>query len=196
MTLVALRSRHRGEDIVEAGLGAVGIAGLEPLEAHRDVAAVTAPGAAEARTVAGVIVVQHQADAHALERVEDLAQRATQDVKKGIGRLQRQVAFCDQRIAFVAVARRRAQVRPVVEREHDHGLAAWRQSGTRVHVDIRIVGSRRSDREHQRGQGRRDASFDEFGIHTGISAVVHCFGTSTRTPSVICSWPSPSSTRS
>ncbi len=86
-----------------------------------------------------MVVVQHEADAHALQRVHDLAQRSAQHVEERVRARRLHPAFGDERVALVAVAGRGAEVRPVVEGEHDHGLAAWRHAGTRVQIDIRVV---------------------------------------------------------
>ena len=69
---------------MKAGFGPIGITGLERFEAHGNVATVTAPCTPKARAVVVVIVVEHQADTHALERTEDFAHDATKYVKERV----------------------------------------------------------------------------------------------------------------
>ncbi|MEX1323979.1 MAG: hypothetical protein AB1Z21_07280, partial [Synechococcaceae cyanobacterium] len=60
------------------------IATSEPVkvETHRDVAAVAAAGAAEPHAVIVVVVIDHEADPHSLQRVEYFPQRAAQYVEE------------------------------------------------------------------------------------------------------------------
>ena len=179
-------------------LSPIGIALLKGLEAHRNVAAVTAQGAAKPLAVIYVVVIEHETHAHAFERVEHFLHRSPEDVEESVGSGGAHVSLFDKSIALVIGACSRSEVRSIVEREHDHRLTTWWQAVARVHVDIGVISTCRADRENQRGQRRRDESFQEFGIHTGISTQLsnYCFGTSTSTPSVTCSRPRPSSTRS
>ena len=82
VTYVAPWRRHRIENVVKARLGAIRITLIEELEAHRNIAAIAALGAAETFTVVVIVVVYHQADLDALERVEDFAHGAAQHIEE------------------------------------------------------------------------------------------------------------------
>ena len=128
MTEIALRRRQCIQVIVESCFGAVEIAFFEAIETHHDVTAVTAICTPESLTVVVVVVIDHQADTYAFERVEHLAHRATNDVEEGVGTRRAHVTFRNQRVTFVAVAGCRTEVGPVVDREHDHWLTTGRQT--------------------------------------------------------------------
>ena len=166
VTKVTLRSRHRIQDLVESLLRIIVIVLFETLEAHRDVAAVAALGAAETDAIVVVIVIDHQADPHAVERVEDLAERASQHIEKRVGTVFVHIAFVDQRLTFAVRARCRTEIRTVIQREHHHRLAARGQTGTWVHVDVRVVRSRRPDRANKRCKRSGKCDFLDHGIHT------------------------------
>ena len=91
---------------METRLGAVEVAFLEALEAHHDVTAIAALRAAESGAVIVVVVIDHQADAYAFERIEDLAQRAAQYVEEGIGPCRAHKPLRNKRIAGCAAASR------------------------------------------------------------------------------------------
>ena len=125
---------------MKARLGAIEVALLEQFKSAGDVTTVTALGAAEAFAIVIVGVIDHQADANTLERVEHLPQGAAQHVKERVWANGRHVAFRDQRVALVAVAGRRPEVGSIIQREHDHRFAVCRQTGARVHVNVRVIG--------------------------------------------------------
>ena len=93
-------------------------------------------------------------------------QRAPQHIEECVGAFSAHVALIDQRVALTAVASGRGEVGPVVERKHHHGLAALWQSGARVQVDVRVVGTCRTNSDNQRCNGRRDRQFSKLGIHS------------------------------
>ena len=115
MAQVALRDRHGIENRVKLCLGSIRIAFLKQRETHGYIATIAALGAAEALTIIDVIVVNHEADFHAFQRIEHLAQRTSQHVEESIRTGRAHVALGNQRIAITVITRRRSEVRPVVE---------------------------------------------------------------------------------
>ena len=139
MTQIAVRCRYRIENVVERGFRAVRITLLHQLEAHRDVAAVTATRAAKSSAKILVVVVEHEPHLDPFQRIEHLAQRAAQHVEEGVRPGRTHIAFGNERVTLTFLTPSRPEVRPIVQREHDHRFTARRKSGTGIHVHVRVV---------------------------------------------------------
>ena len=163
---VALRCRHRTQDVVKSFFCAVRIAAFKFLESHGDIAAVAAPHTAKSLAIVAVIVIQHQSDFDPFEGIHDLAQRAAQDIKKDIGTGRAHVTFGDQRVANAAIARCRTQIGPVIQREHNHRLTIIRQTGAYIAIDVSIVCIRAAAGYGRRRNGECQQKFGFHGIPT------------------------------
>ncbi len=142
VTLIPDWRGYSRQRFMESSLCPVCIVLFEQFEADRDIAAVTALGATESSTLVVIIVIDHEANAHSIQRIEHLAQRAAQHIEKHIRPRRAHITLIDQGIALTVVTGCCGKVWPVVDGKHDQRLTARRQARPGVDINVRVIGDR------------------------------------------------------